>query len=261
MAGRIRSIKPEILEDERSAALSSDAWRLWVSMWLLADDHGRLRGALTWLEGQVFWAAKPRESLAKLLESLETARLIVRYEHTGQRYIEIRNWAKHQRVDHPGKPRIPAPELAPVVSIQLVNSDSSRESRESLGNPSESLAPDLRSPTYDLSLAPSPKSRAFDLKAISDRYPRRKNIGKGLDRLKAVVKTQADYDAVLSGLERFIAEVRRKGTEIEFLPYFSTWVNGRRWEDGDDLPLPSVPSESRRDSEDLGDIAKRMGLE
>ena len=85
--------------------------------------------------------------------------------------------------------------------------------------------------------------------------------GVSSEKLKAVVKTQADYDAVLAGMERFCAEVRRKGTEIEYLPYFSTWVNARRWEDGDDLPLPSVPSESRRDSEDLGDMAKRLGLE
>ncbi len=123
--------------------------------------------------------------------------------------------------------------------------------------PSHSV-PSLPVPSL-LSLVPS--APAFDLKVIADRYPRRKNIGKGLDKLKAVVKTQADYDAVLVGLDRFIAEERRKGTEPDYYPHFSTWVNGRRWEDGDDLPLPSVPSESRRDSEDLGDMAKRLGLE
>lgn len=112
-----------------------------------------------------------------------------------------------------------------------------------------------------ISIAPHEARAVFDLKSIADRYPRRKGIAPGLAKLKSVVKTQADYDAVLAGMERFVAEVRRKGTEIEYLPYFSTWVNAKRWEDGDDLPLPSVPSESRRDSEDLGEMAKRLGLE
>lgn len=158
MAGRIRSIKPEILEDERSAGLSSDAWRLWVSMWLLADDHGRLRGNHHYLEGQVFWLAKPRESLAKMLESLASQHLIVRYEVNGQKYIEVRNWNKHQKVDHPGKPRVPSPEEGVVEENQQPGPISSRESRETLATPSESLATDLRSgpPTSDQDLRPRP---------------------------------------------------------------------------------------------------------
>ena len=137
MAGRIRSIKPEILEDEKPAGFSSDAWRLWVSMWLVADDHGRLRGAPAWLKGQVFWH-KRHESVdvALLIEELAKARVITRYRVADQPYIEVRNWTKHQKVDHPGKPRVPAPEEGVIDDI-----------RESLAKHSETLAPDLRSPT------------------------------------------------------------------------------------------------------------------
>jgi hypothetical protein len=152
MAGRIRSIKPEILEDERSAGLSSDAWRLWVSMWLLADDHGRLRGTPEWLRSQVFWATPHKVNVSDLLVELDAAGVIVRYVVSDQKYIEIPNWTKHQKVDHPAKPRIPA-------SCE----DSSRGSRripetlarlpEDLASISENLATDqdLRSgpPTSD----------------------------------------------------------------------------------------------------------------
>lgn len=141
MAGRIRTIKPEILEDERSAGLSSDAWRLWVSMWLLADDHGRLRGAPEWLRAQVFWSAPHPVHVSDLLLELHQANVIVQYEIAGQKYIEIRNWAKHQKVDHPGKPRIPEP-----------CDNSSRDTRETVAKEVETLAPhtsDLRPPTND----------------------------------------------------------------------------------------------------------------
>lgn len=40
---RIRTLKPEILEDARTAGLSDAAFRLFVAMIVLADDHGNLR--------------------------------------------------------------------------------------------------------------------------------------------------------------------------------------------------------------------------
>ena len=54
MAGRIRSIKPELLEDEKAAALSDAAWRLFVSSWLLADDYGCFRAGPRYLAALVW---------------------------------------------------------------------------------------------------------------------------------------------------------------------------------------------------------------
>lgn len=112
MAGRIRTIKPEILEDERTAGLSHEAWRMFVSMWILADDHGALRSDPSWLEGQVFWGspiANGRKGVEDALDELVAADLISLYEVRGQRYIQITKWSKHQKVDHPSNPRVPRP--------------------------------------------------------------------------------------------------------------------------------------------------------
>lgn len=56
MAGRIRTLKPEMLEDAIIAELSDTAFRLFVGMILLADDAGRLRADSRYLAGQIFWA-------------------------------------------------------------------------------------------------------------------------------------------------------------------------------------------------------------
>lgn len=105
--GRIRTLKPEILEDKVTAGLTSDEFRLFVGMILLADDYGNLRAEPAWLSGQIFWLAglsrDPRECVARLAD----ARLVELYLVDGQSYAHIRNWAKHQRVDRPGKPRVP----------------------------------------------------------------------------------------------------------------------------------------------------------
>lgn len=108
MAGRIRSIKPEILEDEKTAALSHLEWRLFVSLWLLADDHGALRADPAYLSGQIFWGCPVTpQDMTDAIEGLAAVSLVQIYEVRGQRYLQITNWSKHQRVDHPGKPRVP----------------------------------------------------------------------------------------------------------------------------------------------------------
>jgi hypothetical protein len=108
MSGRIRTIKPEWLEDELLALASSDARVLSIALILLADDYGNGRGNPVQLAGQVF-AGKPLETLAKALEELRAIRFVLLYEVDGQRYFSIRKWDEHQRVDKPGKPRVPGP--------------------------------------------------------------------------------------------------------------------------------------------------------
>jgi len=139
---RIRTIKPEWLEDEKVLGAGSDARVLSIGLILLADDYGNGRGNELWLASQVFPMepdplATFRESLVKLLGWFATV-----YEVRGQRYFHIRKWSDHQRVDKPGKPRVPGPD-DPEATIISGTYKSSRESRESLAKVPESLAPDL----------------------------------------------------------------------------------------------------------------------
>lgn len=120
---RIRTVKPEWLEDERLALASSDARVLSIALILLSDDYGNGRAAPVQLAGRVF-PGKVLETLAKALEELVNVRYVRLYSIDGQRYYSIRNWAKHQRVDKPGKPQVPGP---PEEDPR----ESSRESRES----------------------------------------------------------------------------------------------------------------------------------
>jgi hypothetical protein len=156
MAGRIRTIKPELLEDEHAAGLSHMGWRLWVSCLLLADDYGNLRAAPAWLAGQVFWGVSREspESVAGVLEELATCKrgrsegsgadgLILLYSVRGQQYLHITGW-HHQRIDKPGKPRCPTPDQADTEIPRESPARVPRESRESPADIRGSLAPDLR---------------------------------------------------------------------------------------------------------------------
>lgn len=136
---RIRTIKPEILTDEKTAGLSDTSWRLFVSCIVMADDYGNFRASPAFLHSQVFWAnATYPDACAKALETLARLSLVSLYKVAGQQYGHIVGWAKHQRVDHPGKPLCPRENQGTSTSYE----NSSRESQEDSASIHESLKPD-----------------------------------------------------------------------------------------------------------------------
>jgi hypothetical protein len=140
VSGRIRTIKPEILEDEECASLSDEAWRLWVSVWCLADDHGNARSGDKYLAAQVWQDSGRSPRISAILRELCEANRVVLYTHgpRGERYIHIQNWGKHQRVDNAGKPRVPGPSDPGSTRIQIL-ADGSAENLGDSPQPSETL--------------------------------------------------------------------------------------------------------------------------
>ena len=156
---RIRTIKPEILDDEKAARLSDRAWRLWVSTWIVADDHGRFHAHPRRLHSLIFWAredlSNPREDLASTREALDELNivgLIRLYRVNEEIYAEIPGWKSHQKIDRPSKPRFPSPEEGEIVSPETT-----------LASPREDVSsPRDRPPTSDLDqeiLTSAPRAR------------------------------------------------------------------------------------------------------
>ncbi len=118
MSGRIRTIKPELLEDAKTAGLSHIEFRLFVSAILMADDYGNLRATPHLICGTAFWATNDTPTdVEAAMTTLEEEGLLRTYEMRGQLYAHVCGWNKHQRVDKPGKPRVPAenePEARPA---------------------------------------------------------------------------------------------------------------------------------------------------
>lgn len=121
MAGRIRSIKPELLEDEKASALSDAAWRLFVSSWLLADDHGRFRAGARYLAAQVWQDTSLTEKASAALAELAAVGRVNVYQVDGQAYAEIPTWNKHQRIDNAGRPRVPPPPSCDSDNLDAVS--------------------------------------------------------------------------------------------------------------------------------------------
>lgn len=125
MSRRIRSIKPDWLEDERLLRAGSDARVLSVALILMSDDYGRGRLIPEVMCAEVFpFEEKSSRVFRESLARLSDVGFVGVYDVRGQRYFAIRNWTKHQKVDKPGKPQVPEP-LDGFATL-------SRDSRETL---------------------------------------------------------------------------------------------------------------------------------
>lgn len=107
---RIRTVKPEFWTSESVGRLTRDARLLFIALWNLADDSGRLRGGLPYLSGAVFpYDEDARQGIAGWIEQLEREGMVRSYKgHDGNSYLDIPKWSKHQKIEKPSPSRIPA---------------------------------------------------------------------------------------------------------------------------------------------------------
>jgi hypothetical protein len=145
---RIRTLKPELPTDRKLAQLSIEARYTFVLCITQADDDGLLR-------------AEPREALASLyphdqaitFEDIErwfgelVAGGFLRERRTvdGARVMEICNWRKHQKIDHPAKSRI-----GPLAKLSRApREDVASVSRLDLGPRTLDLGPGTKDQLHD----------------------------------------------------------------------------------------------------------------
>jgi hypothetical protein len=106
---RIRSIKQDFFLDEELAECDMAARILFEGLWVIADKAGRLSDRPQRIKPQIL----PYDDVDVdvLLAQLADRNFIIRYEAEGRRYIQIRNFLRHQK-PHPKEPEsiIPPPD-------------------------------------------------------------------------------------------------------------------------------------------------------
>lgn len=105
---RIRTIKPEFWSHEGLARCSRDARLLFIGLFNVVDDEGRARAAPVYIHGAVFPYDEDLK-ITPLLDELERGGFIQRYESEEERFLFIRGFREHQKIDHPSASRLPEP--------------------------------------------------------------------------------------------------------------------------------------------------------
>lgn len=240
---RIRTIKPEYWSDEKLSACDTITRLVFLGLISQADDAGRLVDNVKLIDGALFPATD--DSSRESIEILARLSRIVRYtSSSGQPIIQILNWARHQKVDHPNRHTLPAPtkeQLAEAVKAAGVTARLARSSRKPRENGAKASR-DPRATTSTNDLRPVPTT-ITDARAVStadgflefwESYPKRSG-GNPRDRAerawRARLKEGVEPGEIMAGLRRYsawLAQARKLGSE--FVMQAATFVGpGKRW--------------------------------
>lgn len=130
---RLRTIKPEYWTDERVGECSVSARLLFIAAWNFADDHGGLDRSAKQLKAQAF--PYDQVDCEPLIQELLHQGLLIEYEIGGKKYLHIKGFGTHQKVEKKGRPRVPVYEEKSSPPRVLTESSPS-SSGSSLGSSS-----------------------------------------------------------------------------------------------------------------------------
>jgi hypothetical protein len=147
---RSRNIKPGFFTNEDLVELDFATRLLFAGLWTVADKSGRLQDRPKKIKIDVF----PADNLDvdAMLQTLHVSGFIVRYEVNGSRYVQIKNWAKHQNPHHTEKAS-DIPEYNGALTVKEPEKQGESRNQDG-GNPADSgfLIPDSGFPVTDSSL-------------------------------------------------------------------------------------------------------------
>jgi len=235
---RSRNIKPGFFLDDELAELDPLARLLFIGLWIVADCEGRLEYRPKRIKAEIL----PYDdcNIAKLLGDLAQSQFIAIYNVKEKRYIAIANFAKHQN-PHPNEVRkgsaIPSPEECATETLETEeianNHDKTLQERdESITNPADSL---LLIPSTPNGTCANDAQIGFE--DFWAEYPKKKDKAKAKAKWKSK-KLDSKAEIILEDVRnRKVNDYDWRKEDGKYIPYPSTYLNGKRWED-EITPIP-----------------------
>lgn len=244
---RIRSIKPEFWRSVDIAALPLEDRLFFIGLWSYVDDNGVGLDRVPIIAAELFaddLSRDPRETLARVSEGIERLSergLVQRYSDDSRDYLHVSNWERHQRIDKPNKPRYPLP-TSENVTIRETLATHSRDPRETLAPGTEEqgnrgtgeqipCSPDGERVQTRPKPSDEPSSgypAAFERWWAA--YPRKQGKRKALAEWRRATK-RVDRAELEAKTARFADFHAQEGTDKQFIPLPTTWLNRDGWDD------------------------------
>ncbi|MDN7489490.1 hypothetical protein QZM35_17420 [Burkholderia sp. AU45274] len=229
---RIRTIKPEFFTSEDIVALSPFARLLYIALWCEADREGRF----AWKPATFKMRYLPADdvNILDLCQELLDRGLVVTYRDETDNEIEknrelfdksldtlafIPKFYRHQNINNRETPSVlPEPLSNPRVA------DASR--REKHAPRGEGKGKERNTNTRVTT------SRDVDFEKFWAIYPRKDSKVQAERAFSKIAPNEQLLAKILAGVQRAATSEQWSKDEGRFIPYASTWLNGKRWEDG-----------------------------
>nr|DAS51609.1 MAG TPA: replisome organizer [Caudoviricetes sp.] len=279
---RIRSIKPEFWRSLDIAALTIEDRLLFIGLWSYVDDNGVGVDRVPVIAAELFaddLSRDPRETLSRVSEGigrLSEQGLVQRYSDGSKDYLSITNWERHQRIDKPNKPRYPLP-TSENVEIRETLATHSRDIRETpapgTGEQGNRGAGEQGKNTCSSDDELGGSNQANEPEPVNsypqafedwwNLYPRKQGKRKALNEWRRATK-RVSRDELNSKTQRFADFHNHEGTDKQFIPLPTTWLNRDGWDD-ELIPRTSTSTssgpETKSKSQRYIELGERMARE
>lgn len=232
---RKRMIHPTLWTDSKFLQLEDEAKLLFIGLLCFADDDGIFKYDAITIKCQVLPASNTK---LELIESYISSMLGLNMLEEGEnKLLRYTNWHNYQKINHPTASKyifnkIDQGAIKPSKDTKVVI----KEEKEDSSNTKLELSEDSLTVKSSI-VKDSIDKNSIDKKAKAEKsfdqfytiYPRkikRKRAEKAFNSL-----SNKDRDLALKGLNIYIKYWQDNDVDISFIPYPSTWINGRQWED------------------------------
>lgn len=169
---RIRSVHPDICDDETLAEVTAYAERTFIRLWTHLDDKGRgVDNAKLW-KGKLYPLHDDvtTDRVERDLAELTACGLLIRYVIDGKRYLcaKPETWAKYQKPQHPTPSKLPEPHAPSRNPHEASPGSSSGVEGRCIGEEGESEGEPEQRPAI---ASPVDKPLAQRVIEISSRFP------------------------------------------------------------------------------------------
>jgi hypothetical protein len=174
---RIRTIKPEFWTDEKLSPCDPLTRLVFLGLVSLADDAGRIVDNLRYIDAQLFMNTSDTAH-EPLMRLSGMGRIVRGLTASGQPVIQIVNWSRHQKIQHPNL-KGSLPEIVTVQQVTAIHEPLMSDSgaiHEPLMSRSRTIPTtnDQRPTTNDLTNADG----ALRAPSVPERTPKRKRTPK-----------------------------------------------------------------------------------
>ena len=249
---RRRMIKPEFFTDEKVISLPIPARLLFIGMWNHADDEGIFKDSPIQLKVQVFPADESIDLnvIKNYIDLMITQKLLIPGLNVDDcKLLKITKWHDHQTINRPTPSKyIFTPINEDSVNTQLPISDNSVSNHTQLTDDSlpskdkvnkdkikeDKVKEDKIKVKENSAMSKTDKIKAeFTFDRFISLYPRK--IRQEMARNKFKVIAAKHLKAVFDGLDAWNKYWIDNAVDVEFIPYPSTWLNQKQWNDKVDV--------------------------
>lgn len=245
-----RILKESVCTSDNVDKLSSFQETFFYRLIVNCDDFGRMDARPQILASKLFPLKSVRIAhVTDALRALTSAELIVLYEKDGHPFLQMKTWDRHQTI-RAKKSKYPSPDddcnqlQADEINCKQMNTNDSKCSR----NPIQSVSVSVSNPYPTRTRAKGvPDDPAFA--AFWDEYPRKMSKQRAISEWKKLNPSQELITMIMESLAKWTKSNQWTKNGGQFIPYPSTWLHERRWEDEipqeihEKAPVKTVPAQ------------------